>query len=66
MRECPGAEKTTKASRLISEIQKISLASRPKSLPRPTEGRFANVTNAGRDAVDAAAPNITVASLGNV
>src|SRR6476661_8659132 len=45
---------------IISEIQKLSVARGPKSLlypslSRPTEGRFAIVINAGRDAVDAAA-----------
>src|SRR5258705_6090441 len=42
------------------EIKNIFVFASPKSdaypsLSRPTEGRFANVTNAGRDAVDAAA-----------
>jgi len=44
--------------KIISEFPKFSLAAGPKSLlypppSRPTEGRLAIVTNAGRDAVDA-------------
>ena len=61
---CPSGRLLTGVSSLISDFQKyISVPTYPKSilelsLSRPTEGRIAIVTNAGRDAVDAAASGV--------
>ena len=58
---CPSGSLLTGVSSLISDFTKnISVPTHPKSdlelsLSRPTEGRIAIVTDAGRDAVDAAA-----------
>ena len=58
---CPSGGFLTGLSSLISDFPKnISVPTYPKSIlelspSRPTEGRIAIVTDAGRDAVDAAA-----------
>ena len=61
---CPSGGLLTDVSSLISDFPKnISVPTYPKSslelsTSRPTEGRIAIVTDAGRDAVDAAASGV--------